>query len=160
MQFGQRELAVFRGINSVNVDPKGRLAMPTRYRERLQEESNAQVVATIDTEESCLLLYPLSDWEAIEAKLAKLPSFNPAARRIQRLLMGHATELDMDGQGRVLIPSLLRDYAKIEKTAILLGQGNKFELWSEDLWHKRRQTWIDEGNGEFGLPEELASLSL
>ena len=153
---------MFRGINSVNVDPKGRLAMPTRYRERLQQNSNenAQIIATIDTEESCLLLYPLPDWELIETKLAKLPSFNPAARRIQRLLMGHATELEMDNQGRILVPPLLRDYAKLEKTAILLGQGSKFELWSEEAWNHRRKAWIDEGNGDAGLPEELASLSL
>ena len=151
---------MFRGINSVNLDAKGRLAMPTRYRERLQHDANRQLVATIDTEENCLLLYPLPDWEVIEAKLAKLPSFNPASRRIQRLLIGHATELEMDGQGRMLIPPLLREYAGIEKKAILLGQGNKFELWSDNTWQARRSHWIDEDQGAGELPEELSSLSL
>jgi MraZ protein len=151
---------VFRGINSVNMDTKGRLAMPTRYRERLQLDASSQLVATIDTEESCLLLYPLPAWEAIEAKLARLPSFNPAARRIQRLLLGHATELELDSQGRILIPPLLREYASIEKKSILLGQGNKFELWSEAAWQTRRQDWLEEEIKENDLPDELQSISL
>lgn len=135
--------------------------MPTRYREQLQTDANRQLVATIDTEENCLLLYPLPDWEVIEQKLSKLPSFNQAARRIQRLLIGHATELEMDGQGRILIPPILREYAGLEKKSILLGQGNKFELWSESAWQERRSQWIEEeANGEGELPDELQSLSL
>lgn len=135
--------------------------MPTRYREQLQTDANRQLVATIDTEENCLLLYPLPDWEVIEQKLSKLPSFNQAARRIQRLLIGHATELEMDGQGRILIPPILREYAGLEKKSILLGQGNKFELWSESAWQERRSQWIEEeSGGEGGLPDELQSLSL
>ena len=152
---------MFRGINSVNLDVKGRLAMPTRYREQLQNDANCQLIATIDTEENCLLLYPLPDWELIEAKLSKLPSFNQAARRIQRLLIGHATELEMDGQGRILVPPILREYAGLEKKSILLGQGNKFELWSESAWQERRSQWIEEeAKGEGDLPDELQSLSL
>lgn len=151
---------MFRGINSVNLDAKGRMAMPTRYRERLQHDANSQLVATIDTEESCLLLYTLPDWEVIEAKLAKLPSFNPASRRIQRLLIGHATELEMDGQGRILVPPILREYAGIEKKAILLGQGNKFELWGDSSWQESRSKWINEEQGSNQLPDELQSLSL
>lgn len=135
--------------------------MPTRYREQLQSDANRQLIATIDTEEACLLLYQLPDWEVIESKLAKLPSFNQAARRIQRLLIGHATELEMDGQGRILIPPMLREYAGLEKKAILLGQGNKFELWSDASWQERRGQWIkEEASGEGSLPDELQSLSL
>src|SRR5687767_11800180 len=95
---------MFRGINGINIDAKGRIVMPTRYRERLQQESRNSVVLTIDTEERCLLLYPVHEWEIIEDKLATLPSFNPAARRIQRLLMGHATDVEIDNQGRILLP--------------------------------------------------------
>jgi len=119
---------VFRGVNGINIDVKGRIAIPTRYRERLQE-SRSCVVLTIDTEEKCLLLYPLTAWEDIEAKLAQLPSFNPAARRIQRLLIGHATEAELDSHGRILLPPLLREYAGLSKHAMLVGQGKKFELW-------------------------------
>jgi MraZ protein len=150
---------MFRGINVVNVEAKGRFAMPTRYREQLEEETSRQLVMTIDTEERCLLLYPMAAWETIENKLAKLPSFDPAARRVQRLLIGHATELDFDGQGRLLIPQELRDYAGIEKKIVLLGQSNKFELWSEEVWQARRTTWIEE-QGKGNLPEDLRLISL
>lgn len=149
----------FRGINVVNVEAKGRFAMPVRYREQLDVAAKSQWVATIDTEERCLLLYPLNAWEEIESKLAKLPSFDPQARRVQRLLIGHATELECDAQGRLLLPPELRDYAGIEKKIVILGQGNKFEIWSEEVWQARRTTWIEEqGKGE--MPEDLKSISL
>ena len=150
---------MFRGINVISVEAKGRFAMPARYREQLEEETSRQLVMTIDTEERCLLLYPMAAWETIENTLAKLPSFDPAARRVQRLLIGHATELDFDGQGRLLIPQELRDYAGIEKKIVLLGQSNKFELWSEEVWQARRTTWIEE-QGKGNLPEDLRSISL
>ena len=150
---------MFRGINIVNIEAKGRFAMPVRYREQLEEETSRQLVMTIDTEERCLLLYPLAAWETIESKLAKLPSFDPAARRVQRLLIGHATELDFDGQGRLLIPQELRDYAGIEKKIVLLGQSNKFELWSDEVWQARRTLWIEE-QGKSDLSEDLKSISL
>ncbi len=136
------------------------MVIPTRYRERLQE-NRACVVLTIDTEEKCLLLYPLHAWEDIESKLAQLPSFNPAARRIQRLLIGHATEVDVDSHGRVLLPPLLREYADLTKHAVLVGQGKKFELWDEAHWQKRRGEWLsEESDTESGLPDEVKTLSL
>ncbi len=153
---------MFRGINGVSVDSKGRIVMPARYRERLQTDDKCIVVLTIDTEERCLLLYPLSDWEVIEAKLANLPSFNPVARRIQRLLIGHATDVEMDGQGRILLPPLLRDYAGLDKNAVLIGQGKKLEIWDDKLWTDSRNRWLQEEastkNAE--LPDELKSISL
>ena len=152
---------VFRGVNGVNIDVKGRIVMPTRYRDRLQLESRGCVVLTIDTEERCLLLYPIAAWEEIESKLAALPSFNPAARRIQRLLIGHATETELDGQGRILLPPLLREYAELSKKAMLVGQGKKFELWDEEHWQARRGEWLDEeSDNNSSLPEEVKSLSL
>lgn len=153
---------MFRGINGIHIDAKGRMVMPTRYRERLQLDSKSAVVLTIDTEEQCLLVYPLPEWEQIEAKLASLPSFNPAARRIQRLLIGHATDVEMDGHGRILLPPLLRDYAGLDKKAVLVGQGKKFELWDESHWEKCRSRWLEEESGSDGsiLPEEVKSISL
>lgn len=150
---------MFRGINVLNIEAKGRFAMPSRYREQLEDETARQLVITIDTEEKCLLLYPLAAWEVIENKLIKLPSFDPAARRVQRLLIGHATELDFDGQGRLLVPPELRDYAGIEKKIVLLGQGNKFEIWSEEVWQARRTLWIEE-QGNSDLPQDLKLISL
>lgn len=153
---------MFRGINGVNIDAKGRIVMPTRYRERLQLDSKSSVVLTIDTEERCLLLYPLPEWEEIEKKLSALPSFNPAARRIQRVLVGHATDVEIDGQGRILLPPLLREYAGLNKRAVLVGQGKKFELWDEAHWDKRRSHWLQEesNSSDSALPEEVKSISL
>ncbi len=154
--------AMFRGINGVNVDAKGRIVMPTRYRDLLQMNSQSTVILTIDTEERCLLLYPLPEWEEIEKRLAALPSFNPAARRIQRLLMGHAADVEMDGHGRVLLPPLLREYAGLNKRAVLIGQGKKFELWDETHWDESRERWLKEesNSSESALPEQVKSISL
>ncbi|HLB42583.1 MAG TPA: division/cell wall cluster transcriptional repressor MraZ [Gammaproteobacteria bacterium] len=153
---------MFRGINGINIDAKGRMVMPTRYRERLQLDSKSTIIITIDTEERCLLLYPLPEWEEIERKLAVLPSFNPAARRIQRLLIGHAADVEMDSQGRMLLPPLLRDYAGLNKRAVLVGQGKKFELWDEAHWEKCRICWLEEESDSThsALPDEVKSISL
>lgn len=154
--------AVFRGINGINIDAKGRIVMPTRYRERLLKDNQNSVVLTIDTEERCLLLYPLLEWEEIERKLASLPSFNAAARRIQRLLIGHATDVELDSQGRILMPPLLRDYAGLDKHAVLVGQGKKFEIWDETHWEESRNAWLEEesNSNESELPDEVKSISL
>lgn len=153
---------MFRGITGLNIDVKGRMVMPTRYRERICDNSDRIVVVTIDTEEKCLLLYSLHEWELIERKLANLPSFNPAARRIQRLLIGHATDIEMDVQGRILLPPLLRDYAGLEKKAVLVGQGKKFEIWDEAHWDECRKRWLQEESEalEADLPDEVKSISL
>ncbi len=152
---------MFRGITAVNIDAKGRLAIPTKYRDGLLRSDQGKMVMTIDTESKCLLLYPMSEWEIIEAKLQQLPSFNPQARRIQRLLIGHATEIDMDGAGRILVSQILRDYAVIEKKVMLVGQGKKFELWDEAQWFGARESWLaEEANKTDSLPEEMKTLSL
>jgi MraZ protein len=143
------------------LDVKGRITLPVRYRDVLSEQSAGQLVITIDTEEQCLLIYPLPEWETIEAKLDALPSFNRAARRVQRLLIGHATETEVDGSGRVLLPGPLREYAGLNKKAVLIGQGKKFELWDEQTWMQRREQWLEEEGAESSeLPEALGSLSL
>ncbi len=157
---GPRRADMFRGVSGINIDSKGRMVLPVRYRESLHDGSGC-VVLTIDTEEKCLLLYPMASWEDIEKKLAELPGFNPAARRIQRLLIGHATEVPLDSHGRILLPPLLRDYAGIERQVMLVGQGKKFELWAEAHWQVRRQHWLqEETTGESMLPEEVRKLSL
>lgn len=147
---------MFRGINAINLDSKGRFAIPARYREGLGED----VVVTIDTEEACLLLYPVTEWQTIESGLQRLPSFNVAARRIQRLLIGHATDVTLDGNGRVLLPPLLRDYAALEKRMVLIGQGNKFEIWDEVTWQAKRAEWLKEESSGDGLPDEMKTFFL
>ncbi len=151
---------MFRGLATVTLDSKGRMAIPTRYRESLLRHGDGQMVITVDRDH-CLLLYTLPDWEEIERKLVKLPSFNKQARRMQRLLIGHATECEMDGNGRILLPPPLRQFAGLDKTVVLIGQGNKFEVWAEEAWNARRSEWLGEaGDDEGSLPDELGSLSL
>lgn len=150
---------MFRGVNHINLDAKGRLAIPTRFRDQLIEHCEGRLVVTIDTEELCLLIYPQPAWEDIQRKVEALPSFNPASRRVQRLLIGHATDIQLDGSGRILLTSPLRDYAQLEKKSVMLGQGNKLELWSEEHWFNRRDSWLED-QGNLDVPEELRSLSL
>lgn len=148
---------MFRGINAITIDSKGRFAVPTRYRDSL----GAQMVLTIDTEETCVLLYPAAEWQIIEDKLQSLPSFNAYARRIQRLLIGHATDVEIDNSGRVLLPQLLREYAHIDKKMVMIGQGNKFEIWDEQLWQQRREHWLAEETSLLeSLPDEMKTFSL
>jgi len=149
---------MFRGVNSISLDSKGRIAIPTRYREGLLARCAGQLIMTVDRDH-CLLLYPLPEWEVIEAKLVRLPSFNAQTRRLQRLLIGHATECDMDGAGRILLPAPLREFATLDKDIMLIGQGNKFELWDEATWNARRAEWLAATDSE-ELSAELQSLSL
>lgn len=152
---------MFRGITSLNLDPKGRLVMPSRYRESVNAQCQGQLIATIDPETPCLLLYPLAAWESIEQKIQALPSFNKATRRIQRLLIGHATECDMDNQGRLLIPQPLRDYAQLDKSLLLVGQGKKFEIWADALWQSAKAQWLAEEMQKPELmPTELEDIAL
>jgi MraZ protein len=151
---------MFRGATKITLDAKGRLAMPTRYRERIDERSNGRLVATVDRSDPCLLIYPLPEWEEIELKLRRLPTLNPVARRLQRLMIGHATDLELDANGRILLPPSLREYARLAKTVMLIGQGNRFELWDEAQWNENRETWLQADEPAEELPPELATLSL
>ncbi|MGV6808237.1 MAG: division/cell wall cluster transcriptional repressor MraZ [bacterium] len=151
---------MFRGSNEINMDAKGRMAIPARYRDALTSGCNGKLVATIDTEEKCLLIYPYPEWEHIEAQLAALPSFNPATRRMQRLVIGHARDLEMDTNGRVLVPPELRAHASLEKKVVLIGQSHRFELWSQENWDQKREQWLSEASSSTEIPEELRSLSL
>jgi len=152
---------VFRGVNTINLDAKGRMAMPARYRDKLQSHCAGHLVATIDTSARCLLLYPIHEWEEIQRKVEALPSFNPTSRRVQRLLIGHATDLELDNSGRILLPQALREYAGLDKHVALIGQGKKLELWDLDLWTRQREEWLSESEGEGDdIPEGLQSLSL
>lgn len=152
---------MFRGLAAISIDDKGRITIPVQYRQAIAQEANGQLVLTIDTEDKCLLLYPLHHWQIIEQKLEQLPSFHPVTRRIQRLLIGHATELELDRSGRILVPPLLREFAAIDKTAMLVGQGKKIELWSESHWESHREGWLNKDKDDHTqLPPELLSVYL
>jgi len=151
---------VFRGVQHINMDAKGRLAMPARQREPLHDQCAGQIVATIDTRSTCLVIYPLPEWERIEQEIQSLPALKPAIKRFQRLMLGYASDLELDGNGRVLLPQSLREYAKLEKKVVLVGLGNKLELWSEDLWLGERDQALADSVSEGELPDELLSLTL
>ena len=136
---------MFRGISSVTMDAKGRMALPARYRDAVAVASDGRIVVTIDMRESCLLLYPLAEWELVQGKLENLYNINPQARLLQRLLIGHATDLELDAAGRLLLPSMLRDFGGLKKKLVLVGQGNKIEIWSADHWQQRLDLWREEG---------------
>ncbi len=130
---------MFRGDHSLNIDAKGRLAIPTRHRERLQDACGGSLVLTISLTERCLVAYPFPEWQRIEDHIRGLPAFDEKSQAISHLLIGHAAECDMDGQGRVLVPPGLRGWAGLDKRVHMVGQVNKFELWDEGVWAARRE---------------------
>ena len=148
---------MFRGVAQLSLDSKGRLAVPSRFREALTGRCGGQLVITADSDR-CLLVYPLPDWEPIEQKLMSLSSFNPQIRELQRRVVGYAEDVVMDATGRILVPPALREFAQLGRSAVLVGQGNKFELWNKENWEQL----MDRGGGfsSGGLPPELEGFSL
>ena len=150
---------MFRGISNLSIDVKGRASMPQRYRSDFSSKNKSKLVITAD-KDKCLLIYTQSSWAIIEKKLSNLPSYNKEARFIQRLLIGYATESEIDSQGRFLIPIPLREYAGIQKKIILLGQGSKFELWSENIWNKNMKSWLVSQSNDDSNNNALSELKL
>lgn len=147
---------VFRGLSRLALDAKGRLAVPTRHREAL-DGNGAGLVVTADPSQ-CLLLYPRAAWEPIQARLMGLSSFDPRMRGLQRLIVGHADDVEIDAAGRILVPPPLRQYARLDKHVVLVGQGHKFELWDEAAWQAQTAQVI--AFGGTSLPSELDGFSL
>ena len=148
---------MFRGVAPRSLASKGRLTVPSRYREALLMRCAGRLVITADFDK-CLLLYPLPDWEPIQQKLMGLSSLNPRIRDLQRQLIGYAEDIEMDAAGRVLVSPALREFAALEKNAVLVGQGNKFELWDKQKWEQALERSSGFGDGE--LPPELEGFSL
>ena len=151
---------MFRGVQHINMDAKGRLAIPARHREPLVAECAGNIVVTIDTQSPCLVIYPMPAWEDIERSLQSLPSLNAGVKRFQRLMLGYATDIELDASGRMLLPPSLREYAKLDKKLVLVGQGNKIELWSEALWIEERDRALEDVGADLPLPDELLNLPL
>jgi len=122
--------------------------MPSKYRDAIMETASGQIVVTVDHADKCLLIYPLDQWLKVEQTLMSLPNMNRRVRNMQRLILGHAAELELDSQGRVLLPAPLRDYANLDKKAVLVGQANKFELWDADTWQSARDVWLQEAQSD------------
>ena len=152
---------MFRGDVLLNLDPKGRLAIPTRYRDRLAEACSGSLVATISLTERCLAVYPFPEWKRIEDHLQNLPALDQQAQAISHLLIGHAAECEMDSHGRILVPPSLREWAGLDKRVRMVGQIRKFELWDEDGWAVRREELLGQVGNLLKEPSEaLRSLVL
>lgn len=121
---------------------------------------DGNIVVTIDTAEKCLLLYPMNEWEIVQRKLEALPNMAERTRRIQRILIGHATDIEIDGQGRILLPAMLRDFAGFEKKLVLVGQGNKLEIWAAGQWQARMDDWLSDGSALAADADEFTGLSV
>jgi len=152
---------MFRGISNLTVDAKGRLAMPKHHRDRLESDGVSRLMVTVDPAH-CLLIYPMPEWLEIEAQLMSAPNTDPRIRTLQRLYVGHATEVEFDVNGRILLPAALRKYARIKKKTVLIGQGKKFELWSEEDFESTSEQWPDDLTDAdlTGTPEAIQNLSL
>lgn len=137
---------MFRGEHPLTLDDRGRIAVPTKYREQLHEAAGGVLVVTTSLMESCLVVYPFPEWLRIESKLQEMSPFDPQAHVFSHLLLGQATECEMDGHGRILLSQPLREFAgfppdpqKADVSARrirMIGQGRKFELWREDRWNE------------------------
>ena len=149
--------AAFRGVTELVLDAKGRLAIPARYREALAETGDPRLVVTADPSR-CLLVYPRAAWEPIQARLMGLSGFKPGIRNLQRLIVGHADDAELDSSGRILVPPSLRAFARLERDVVLVGQGHRFELWSAPEWQAQTAQAIALPAGE--LPPELDGFSL
>ena len=147
---------MFRGISQASIDAKGRLSLPHRFREALSLSSPSLVIS-IDIRDKCLLIYPIQEWELVQKRLETLSNVSQRNRTLQRLLIGHAIDLEMDKSGRILLPNIHRKYALLQNGAAILGQGNKLEVWAEDQWQEQMISWLDEKNKLLGSGEDEAS---
>ena len=148
---------MFRGATSLNLDAKGRLAVPAKHRDALQVLCAGSLVLTAHPHR-CLLMYPQPDWEPIQAKVMSLSSFDRQSSALQRLLVGFAEDIELDSSGRILVSPVLREFAGLEKQAMLVGQGSHFELWSMEAWKAQLEKAI--ANDDMALPSELEGFSL
>ena len=152
---------MFRGTSAITLDSKNRITIPTKYREELLSDCQGKMVCTVDIQNPCLLLYPLAEWEEIELALASLSSTNRQERLFKQIILGNACDCEMDKNGRLLINGPLRKHANLEKSVMLVGQLNKFEIWHESEWQTKMQQGIsDIQSGEIELTERLLDLPL
>ncbi len=152
-------ITVIKGTSQLNMDAKGRVAIPTKHRDGLMKECGGRLVVTVSTIDRCLWLYTLPRWEEVESKITSLPTQNSHARRVKQMLIGAADDCEMDGSGRILLPASLREFAQLDKRLALVGQGDKFEIWDADKWAAHQASFLSFDKDDTDIPPELASLS-
>jgi len=152
-----QKVVVFQGETAITIDDKGRLAIPTSYRDLVARECGNRLVITYNPFESgCLYLYPLPVWERVRDQVNALPRTKSVSRNLQLKLVGAATFVEPDGNGRIGLPASHRNAIGVEKRAVLVGMGDKFELWSEQAHLAQiRQTLSDADLGEDMLGLQL-----
>jgi len=130
---------VYFGETAINLDAKGRFAIPTRYRELIDEQCAGRMVLTYSAFDSgALWLYPTEAWERVRDDVMRLSTWDPGHRSLQRRLVGSATPVEPDGSGRIQLPQTLRQVAGLEKRIVFLGMGNRFEIWNENVLNQKR----------------------
>jgi len=150
---------VFFGETAINLDAKGRLAIPMRYRDAIQERSSGQLVLTYSAfDNGALYLYPKEEWERVRDEVTGLSTFNPGHRSLQRKLVGSASAVEPDGNGRIQLPQTLRQVAGLEKKVVLLGMGTRFEIWNETVLNQKRVE--EERSLDEAASEEMTRLVL
>ena len=145
---------MFQGETAITIDDKGRLAIPTSYRDVVARDCGNQLVVTYNPfDAGCLYIYPMPAWECVRDQVNALPKTKSVSRNLQLKLVGAATFVEPDASGRISLPASLRNATGLEKKAVLLGMGDKFELWSEQSHLAQiRQTLSDDDLGD-GLLE-------
>ena len=149
---------MFFGETAINLDAKGRLAVPMRYREALKEQCGNRMVLTYSAfDQGALWLYLEQEWQRIRDDVMALPSVNSGHRSLQRKLVGSATAVEPDGSGRILLPPSLREVTGLEKRVVMLGMGSRFEIWNENTLNQKR---AEEANLDETASAEMAQLVL
>lgn len=158
------QMPMFIGMNIIKPDAKGRIAVPARHRDRLRECCASRVAVTVHPKgKPCLWMYPWNEWEAVATDVAKLPPLPDQNARLQHMLLSHAFEVELDSQGRVLLPPYLRQHAKIEsgRDVTVIGQGRRFEIWDSEAWNEVTAGYLAAVNDPSSeLSAELQSLQL
>ena len=144
---------MFQGSSNINMDAKGRINIPAKYRDGLVTACENRVVITASTQDRCAALYPEPEWLKLRPQIEALSSYGQSVRA-KRLLLGLACELEIDGNGRISIPETLREYGEFDKKLVLVGQGKKFEIWDEKRW----SALFEDNGGD--IPDELLNLPL
>lgn len=147
---------MFRGLHHHTIDPKGRVSLPVRFRELLASRSEDRLIVTTAID-PCLVAYPLSEWQAFEERLSRLPQFDPNVLKLKRVYVAAATECVVDKQGRIALPTELREYAGLDKDMIFAGMVKTIELWAKDRWQQNTQLAREEAAD---VGKALAALGL
>ncbi|MFN8769556.1 MAG: division/cell wall cluster transcriptional repressor MraZ [Neisseriaceae bacterium] len=143
---------MFGGVTHLNLDPKNRIAIPAKYREELLATFGNRIIITLESPKY-LLIYPESNWNIVREKIQNLPtSSHPLVKSYQRLVLGYADTVEMDKSGRILLPNVLKKLVNLEKDIVLVGLGNRFELWDKENWEAETEAAL------VASKDELANL--